>query len=234
MTNERLVTELRSQLGDTPMQAPTTLLPSERTQAARSRAIRDAGLSPAVVRARVVDTARTTGFRSDAFEPFEARLPRLLDSEQRLTYAGYAAHGFQDLIGRLVSADPAAGWTLATYRYPRSAGEVATLRSIVQQDPSQVLTGLPAVNAELAQRFLPQFLRGLLVGTVAVILMVALAFRSWKLSTLALLPTAIGLVWTAGLLGARACRARSLCRVHRRHLRRDRRRLRHSPRPSLS
>ena len=78
---------------------------------------------------------------------------------------------------------------------------MATLRSIVQQDPSQVLTGLPAVNAELAQRFLPQFLRGLLVGTVAVILMVALAFRSWKLSTLALLPTAIGLVWTAGLLG---------------------------------
>ena len=57
------------------------------------------------------------------------------------------------------------------------------------------------MNAELAQRFLPQFLRGLLVGTVAVILMVALAFRSWKLSTLALLPTAIGLVWTAGLLG---------------------------------
>ena len=201
MTNERLVTELRSQLGDTPMQAPTTLLPSERTQAARSRAIRDAGLSPAVVRARVIDTARTTGFRTDAFEPFEARLPRLLDSEQRLTYAGYAAHGFQDLIGRLVSADPAGRWTLATYVYPRSAREVATLRSIVQQDPSQVLTGLPAVNAELAQRFLPQFLRGLLVGTVAVILMVALAFRSWKLSTLALLPTAIGLVWTAGLLG---------------------------------
>ena len=71
----------------------------------------------------------------------------------------------------------------------------------MQQDPSQVLTGLPAVNAELARRFLPQFLKGLLVGTVAVIVMVALAFRSWKLSTLALLPTAIGLVWTAGLLG---------------------------------
>jgi uncharacterized protein len=199
--NERLVARLRARLGDTPMQAPSTLLPSEGTQAARARAVRDAGLSPAVVHARLVETARTAGFRPDAFEPFEARLPRLLDSDQRLTYAGYISHGFEDLIGRLVHNDPAGNWTLATYVYPRSAAEAATLRSIVQQDPSQVLTGLPAVNAELAQRFLPQFLRGLLVGTIAVVLMVALAFRSWKLSTLALLPTAIGLVWTAGLLG---------------------------------
>ena len=59
------------------------------------------------------------------------------------------------------------------------------------------------MNAELARRFLPQFSKGCAVGTVAVIVMVALAFRSWKLSTLALLPTAIGLVWTAACSGSR-------------------------------
>jgi predicted exporter len=199
--NERLVARVRTRLGDTAMQAPSTLLPSEGAQAARARALREAGLTPAVVHARLVDTARSAGFRPDAFAPFDARLPRLLDSEQRLTYEGYVVHGFEDLIGRLVHHDPGGAWTLATYVYPQSAADAAALRSIVEQDPSMVLTGLPAVNGELAQRFLPQFLRGLFVGTIAVVLMVALAFRSWKLSTLALLPTAIGLVWTAGLLG---------------------------------
>ena len=56
------------------------------------------------------------------------------------------------------------------------------------------------VNRELSAAFVPQFLRGVAIGTVAVVLMIGFAFRSWRLSALALLPTAIGLVWSAGLL----------------------------------
>lgn len=198
--NERLVARLRGELPGTPVQAPTTLLPSDSAQAARARAVRDADLSPAVVHARLAATAATAGFRPGAFEPFEARLPRLLDPAQRLTYADYRSHGFGDLIGRFVSGDRGA-WSLATYVYPRTPVEVATLRSVVQQDGSATLTGLPVINAELARRFLPQFIKGLLVGTIAVVMMIAVAFRAWRLSILALLPTAVGLVWTAGLLG---------------------------------
>jgi predicted RND superfamily exporter protein len=56
------------------------------------------------------------------------------------------------------------------------------------------------VNRELARSFLPQFLKGLTIGTVIVVALVVIAFRSWRLSLLAMLPTAIGLVWAAGLL----------------------------------
>lgn len=199
--NEALVGRLKAQMAGTPVQAPTTLLPSQAAQAARAHAVRRAGLSPAVVHARLVHSADAAGFRPGAFDPFEARLPRLLDPELRLTHAGYLAHGFGDLIGHFVHTD-AGAWTLATYVFPRSPADVSTLRSIAQQlGGSQTLTGLPVVNTELAERFLPQFLKGLLVGTIAVVLIIAFAFRGWRLSTLALLPTVVGLVWTAGLLG---------------------------------
>ena len=67
-------------------------------------------------------------------------------------------------------------------------------------DPGQTLTGLQLVNGELAARFLPQFLKGLSIGTAVVVLLIAVAFRDWRLSIFALLPTAIGLIWTAGVL----------------------------------
>ena len=66
--------------------------------------------------------------------------------------------------------------------------------------PGQSLTGLPLVNRELARSFMPQFVKGLAIGTVLVITLVVAAFRDWRLSLYALLPTAVGLVWAAGAL----------------------------------
>jgi predicted RND superfamily exporter protein len=198
--NELLVSRIAAQLPDASVQAPTLLLPSQQAQAERARVVGEAELSPAVVRARLARTAGPAGFRADAFAPFEARLPRLLDRGQRLTYAGYAEHGFGDLIGRFVHQQ-AGVWTIATYVFPRTPGDVSLLRAVVKgAGGSQVLTGLPVVNGELAQGFLPQFVRGLVFGTIAVVIMVVLAFRGWRLPALALLPTGIGLLWTAGLL----------------------------------
>jgi hypothetical protein len=62
------------------------------------------------------------------------------------------------------------------------------------------MTGLPLVNRELADRFLPEFAKGLAIGTLIVIALVFVAFRSWRLSLLSLAPTAIGIVWAAGAL----------------------------------
>jgi uncharacterized protein len=62
------------------------------------------------------------------------------------------------------------------------------------------VTGLPLVNRELERRFLPQFVKGLSIGTIIVVVLVVLAFRDWRLSMLSLVPTSIGLVWAAGLL----------------------------------
>jgi len=67
-------------------------------------------------------------------------------------------------------------------------------------DPHQTLTGLPLVNRDLAAAFVPEFLKGLGVGAALVLLLVGAAFRDWRLSLFALAPTAIGLIWTAGIL----------------------------------
>jgi predicted RND superfamily exporter protein len=71
---------------------------------------------------------------------------------------------------------------------------------VEQEDASQTLTGLPVLNRELAQTFTGEFLKGLTVGAVLVVLLVLAAFRDWRLCLFALLPTAIGLTWTGGFL----------------------------------
>jgi predicted RND superfamily exporter protein len=56
------------------------------------------------------------------------------------------------------------------------------------------------VNHDLRRQFLPQFLKGIAIGTVAVALVIYLVFRTVWHTLLALLPTAVGFVWSAGAL----------------------------------
>ena len=118
----------------------------------------------------------------------------------KLTYDDYVSHGFRDLIGRFVS-HRAGEWTLATYVFPATPEELPAIQAVVDAvDPAQTLTGLRLVNNELSSRFLPQFLKGLAIGTILVVASLVLVFRDWRLCVLSLLPTFAGLVWTAGVL----------------------------------
>jgi predicted RND superfamily exporter protein len=199
-TNERLTARLAADLPDVPFQSPTQLLPSTASQMRAIRQIATAQVSPATVRT-ALERARVAGdFRPDAFDPFFARLPKLLDPSERLSYDGYVSHGLGDLIDRFVVRD-GNRWTLATYVFPTNAGQTSRVQTIVDAtDRQQAFTGLTLVNRELARSFLPQFLKGLTIGTVIVIALVLVAFRSWRLSMLAMLPTVIGLIWAAGVL----------------------------------
>ncbi len=124
----------------------------------------------------------------------------ILEPGQRLTYDGYVEHGLGDLIGRFV-ARRGDQWMIATYAFPSTPQEVAGLEMGVRDaDPGATLTGLALVNRELSDRFLPQFVKGLSIGSIAVIVLVVAAFRSWRLTLLSLLPTATGIVWAAGVL----------------------------------
>src|SRR5439155_17214764 len=88
-----------------------------------------------------------------------------------------------------------------TYVFPSNADQASPVQRIVDEvDPSQTFTGLTLVNREMARSFLPQFVKGLMIGTLIVVALVVAAFRNWQLSLFAMLPTAIGLVWTAGAL----------------------------------
>ena len=199
-TNERLAGELSRTHADVPLQAATVLLPSEATQARRAAIVSGAGMSVTAVNASLSRAAEDAGFRPESFDLFRQRVPRLLDTAQRLTVEDYKAHGLGSLVDRLVAKTPN-GWRVASYVFPATAAQVDAVQEVTRKiDPSATLTGLPLVNRELSDRFLPQFVRGLTVGSLVVVAIVIWAFRDWWLSLLALLPTAIGLVWAAGLL----------------------------------
>ena len=199
--NERLTERIARELPAVRIQPPTRILPSAATQARTAARIQGSQLSPPAVRASLERAAGSAGFRAGSFDPFAERLPQLLNPTQRLSYDGFVTHDLGDVVGHfIVRRDDT--WLLATYLFPSDAAQVASLQTIVDAvDPTQTLTGLAMVNRELARQFLPQLVKGLLIGTVIVVVLVAIAFRGWRLSLFALTPTALGLVWAAGLLG---------------------------------
>jgi predicted RND superfamily exporter protein len=199
--NERLVNHLAQQLPTLTIEAPTQVLPSIAAQARGAERVVQSGLTPDRVRASLATAADAAGFRRDAFDAFSERVPRLLDPSLRLTYDGYVSHGLGDLIGRFISHS-AGTWTIATYVFPKTAEELSAIQAVVDAvDPAQTLTGLQLVNRELSRKFLPEFVKGLAIGTLIVLALIVFAFRDWRLCALALVPTFAGLVWTAGLLG---------------------------------
>jgi hypothetical protein len=122
------------------------------------------------------------------------------DTNERITFDGLVAHDFGDLVDRFVVHERGR-WSLATYLFPSGAGQAARMQEVVSAvDPSQILTGLTLVNRELARSFVPQFIKGLAIGTALVMALVIAAFRNWRLSIYAVLPTAIGLTWAAALV----------------------------------
>ncbi len=200
VVNERIAGDVARSLTSVRLQPASALLPSQPTQAARADAVRRAGLSSDGVGALIARAGNAEGFRADSFEPFLARLPHLLDQHQRLTFEGYTDHGLGDVISRFVAKTPE-GWLLASYAFPSTDAETAALQDIVAKGGgSATLTGLPLVNRELADRFLPQFLKGLGIGSAVVVALILFALRDWRLSLLALAPAAIGIVWAGGVL----------------------------------
>jgi predicted RND superfamily exporter protein len=198
--NERLVARLERDLPSLTVDAPTRLLPSAATQASRAAEVEAARLSPDAVRASVERARIQAGFREGAFDPFGTRVARLLDTTQRVTFDGYVEHGLGDVLARFVVRD-GRQWLMATYAFPGNEDEVTRLQAIIADvDASQTLTGLSLVNRELERRFAPEFVKGLGIGAALVIVLIIGAFRNARLAMFALLPTVLGLVWTAGLL----------------------------------
>jgi hypothetical protein len=144
--------------------------------------------------------AKRAGFRTDTFAPFLDRVPGLLDGAKRITYDGLTAHGLSSIVSRfLVRRD--GRYETVMYLYPPQDVDVGALSELIHQlDPHVRLTGLPAIDHELGRRFFPQFLEGIAIGAVAVAILIYLVFRTIRHTLLAMLPTAVGFVWSAGVL----------------------------------
>ncbi len=198
--NESMAARLRHDAPGLTLDAASALLPSQRSQGRSMARVGAEAPAPPAAQAALSRAAAAAGFRAGTLDPFVERLPTLLDPRQRLTAEDYRRHGLGDLIGRFV-VHGADGWTVASYAFPASEREIQILERVVAAGGGgSRLTGLALVNRELAARFVPQFLRGLATGSAVVVLMIVATFRTWRLSLLAILPTAAGLVWAAGLL----------------------------------
>jgi predicted RND superfamily exporter protein len=180
--------------------APGSVLPPTAEQEAVGRVITEAGLDPATVGENLAREAAAAGFRPGTFRPFINRLPRLLDPGSRVTYEGLVDNGLSLLLSRYVARVPQ-GFLVAAYLYPSGPADLDRLAPLVAtRAPHFHLTGVVPVNRELAARFLPQFLKGVSIGAVAVVLCVFLVFRSFRSSCLAFVSTTLGFIWSAGLL----------------------------------
>jgi len=200
--HHRLADRLAQTSGAPPLNSPVTLLPPRSAQLERAAEVRAAGLAPATVAAELEAAADRGGFRVGTFAPFARRLPQLLDVAEPVTWDGLREHGLGDLIDRFVARSGHL-YTVVAYSYPATPREAEVLAEAVRESGGGLrLTGTPLVNAELAERFWPQFGWAILSGGLAVLLMIAVTFRRAADTTLAALPVALGLLWTAGILGA--------------------------------
>jgi predicted RND superfamily exporter protein len=176
------------------------LLPPAREQAAVARTLTTSNQTLADVERSVRSAGERAGFRPDTFAPFFSRLPKLLDPQQRITYDGLIDHGLAPVVSRFLVRQNG-GYAAVTYLYPSRPVELAALEAVVHEaDPRLQLTGLSMVNRDMALRFVPEFTKGIVIGTAAVVLLIYATFRSMRFTWLALLPTAAGFAWSAGLL----------------------------------
>jgi predicted exporter len=199
-TDERLSQALEKQVPAIIAGGIGFLLPPARAQAAVARAIRESAVTAAGVRSDIQAAAARTGFRPGVFAPFLERVPKLLDPTKHITYDGLMAHGLGSIVSRFLIRRNGR-YEAVTYLYPQQAVDIDALNGVIHQvDPHLRLTGLPVIDHELRRWFLPQFLKGIVIGVVAVAILIYLVFRTIRHTLLALLPTAIGFIWSAGIL----------------------------------
>jgi predicted RND superfamily exporter protein len=196
--DEAFVADLNNRAPALAIDGASALLPSHARQAQTRARIRTDAPPVATALTTLNAASAEVGFRPGAFQPFVERLPKMLDADD-MTVQAFQRHGLGDLLERFIVYD-ANGWTLASYAFPSTEAEANELRQTAQNHPAVTLTGLTPVNRELAAGFGPQFTRGLIIGSIVVLILIAVSFRDWRLSVLSAVPTAIGLIWTGGLL----------------------------------
>ena len=199
--NERLVAALAREAPGVPAHAPSLLLPSARTQQAAAARIAAQGIAAGPRPGGSDGGGRTPpGFVPAPSIASPRRCPCSSTRAPGSPTTASPAHGLGDLLDRsIVKRDGL--WTVVTYLYPPSPAAVdGVRRAVAAAGGTARLSGLPAVNREMAERFTPEFVKGISVGSLIVLVLLVAAFRRWDFTLLALVPTALALTWTAGVL----------------------------------
>ena len=200
-TNARLERALATDAPSVAASGIGFMLPSAQEQSRVSRMILETGTTSEDAQRDIRAAGRRTGFRPDTFDPFLRHLPQparsgRADFVRRARWRTASARSSPRFIVRRDGR-----YRAVTYLYPRQAVDIDALGRIVSGvDPHLQLTGLPVIDHDVRRQFVPQFLKGIAIGTIAVAILIYFVFRTVRHTLLALVPTVAGFAWSAGLL----------------------------------
>jgi len=183
--------------------SPTQLLPSVQTQQQRAAALAHVDMN-ATARA-LEDALRVNGLRTEPYQPYIEQLRRLGEDAQPMTLESatpYLPTGLLDNTLRK-NADGSTVAAIAFYATDPNAQEAipdAVLDRWRNQYGPFVEFSFDKINRDLQSQVLRDSRRALLWTVLAIVTIVYLTFRNWRITLLVLMPIVFAIVVTFGLL----------------------------------
>jgi len=183
--------------------SPTQLLPS--VQAQKQRAATLASIDTKASARALEDALRENGLSIEPHQPYIEQLRKLAEHAEPLTLESSAAYIPAGLLDNSLrkTADGNYVAAIAFYASDPNAHEVipdAVLSSWNKQYGPFVEFSFDKINRDLQSQILRDSRRALLWTAAAIILIVYLTFRKWRITLLVLMPIVFAIVVTFGLL----------------------------------
>lgn len=176
------------------------LPPQAQQERTRAGLLADPAFDPARIETTLRASLVEQGLRVEPFEEGIAILRRSLRPEELVTEQGIREHGGADLLARFVR-EPAPGEVVrASYAYGKIGPDEE--RVIRRADPDVTIAGVSLLTGSLKRILKTDVTKCLVLGLVLVALLLALDFRSWLLSGLAMTQLVVGLLWMLGAMRA--------------------------------
>jgi predicted RND superfamily exporter protein len=183
--------------------SPTQLLPS--VQAQKQRAATLASIDTKASARALEDALRENGLSIEPHQPYIEQLRKLAEHAEPLTLESSAAYIPAGLLDNSLrkTADGNYVAAIAFYASDPNAHEVipdAVLSSWNKQYGPFVEFSFDKINRDLQSQILRDSRRALLWTAAAIVLIVYLTFRKWRITLLVLMPIVFAIVVTFGLL----------------------------------
>jgi predicted RND superfamily exporter protein len=183
--------------------SPTQLLPS--VQAQKQRAASLASIDMKASARALEDALRENGLNVEPHQPYIDQLRKLGDHAEPITLESSAAYIPAGLLDNSLrkTADGNYVAAIAFYASDPNAHEVipdAVLSSWNKQYGPFVEFSFDKINRDLQSQILRDSRRALLWTAAAIVLIVYLTFRKWRITLLVLMPIVFAIVVTFGLL----------------------------------